>query len=222
MGVNMLWYETILNEFNNIKDKDKKISMEKYMKNKFEFYGVQSKDRINIEKSYFTKSPKDYLDWDFINFCWNQNEREMQYVGINYLKYKKKFITHEDIKKIEELITCKSWWDSVDNFNQILSHLLVDNKKIKQEMIFWSKSSNIWLRRSSILSQLKLKEKTDEELLTKVIKNNLDSSEFFINKSIGWALREYSKSNSFFVTQFIYDNKENLSNLSIKEASKYL
>lgn len=146
----------------------------------------------------------------------------MQYVGINYLKYKKKFITHEDIKKIEELITCKSWWDSVDNFNQILSHLLVDNKKIKQEMIFWSKSSNIWLRRSSILSQLKLKEKTDEELLTKVIKNNLDSSEFFINKSIGWALREYSKSNSFFVTQFIYDNKENLSNLSIKEASKYL
>ena len=146
----------------------------------------------------------------------------MQYLGINYLKYKKKFITHEDIKKIEELITCKSWWDSVDNFNQILSHLLVDNKKIKQEMIFWSKSSNIWLRRSSILSQLKLKEKTDEELLTKVIKNNLDSSEFFINKSIGWALREYSKSNSFFVTQFIYDNKENLSNLSIKEASKYL
>ena len=146
----------------------------------------------------------------------------MQYVGINYLKYKKKFITHEDIKKIEELITCKSWWDSVDNFNQILSHLLVDNKKIKQEMIFWSKSSNIWLRISSILSQLKLKEKTDEELLTKVIKNNLDSSEFFINKSIGWALREYSKSNSFFVTQFIYDNKENLSNLSIKEASKYL
>lgn len=45
---------------------------------------------------------------------------------------------------------------------------------------------------------------------------------FFINKAIGWALRDYSKTNTDWVKNFIAKYKPGLSTLSIREASKYL
>ena len=66
------------------------------------------------------------------------------------------------------------------------------------------------------------KEKTNTELLSEIIENNLNGTEFFINKAIGWALRDYSKTNPDWVTDFIEKNKDKMSKLSIKEASKYI
>ena len=89
-------------------------------------------------------------------------------------------------------------------------------------MVEWSKDSNIWLRRVAILYQLSLKEKVDEKVLDEILVSNLGDNEFFINKAVGWALRDYSKFNPEWVTKFIEKNRENMANLSLREASKYL
>ena len=89
-------------------------------------------------------------------------------------------------------------------------------------MLEWSQDENIWVRRVAIDHQLLFKEKTDEELLGKIIQNNLGSKEFFINKAIGWSLRDYSKTNPQWVAGFIEEHREKLAPLSIREGSKYL
>lgn len=85
----------------------------------------------------------------------------------------------------------------------------------------WSQSENIWLRRSAILFQLKAKEETDAQLLFATIRQNLKSDEFFIDKAIGWALREYSKTNADQVIDFINTTPE-LATLSRREGLKWL
>ncbi|CAG5568094.1 DNA alkylation repair enzyme, truncation [Streptococcus pneumoniae] len=86
----------------------------------------------------------------------------------------------------------------------------------------WSLSDNIWLRRVAIDHQLLRKEKTNTQLMEKILLHNLNQTEFFINKAIGWTLRDYSKTNPTWVTCFIEKNRERMAELSIKEASKYL
>ncbi len=89
-------------------------------------------------------------------------------------------------------------------------------------MLTWSLDEDIWLRRIAIDHQLPRKEKTNTTLLEKIILNNLGSDEFFINKAIGWSLREYSKTNPDWVINFIKNNKNKMSKLSIREGSKYI
>ena len=86
----------------------------------------------------------------------------------------------------------------------------------------WSRDDNIWLRRIAIDHQLLRKEKTDTALLAQILDNNLGHSEFFINKAIGWALRDYSKTNPEWVRGYIESRREKMTVLSIREASKYL
>lgn len=89
-------------------------------------------------------------------------------------------------------------------------------------MLEWSKDEDFWLRRTAIDHQLCRKDKTNTELLEKILVNNFGSDEFFINKAIGWSLRDYSKTNPEYVKAFISKYSDQMANLSIKEASKYL
>ena len=91
---------------------------------------------------------------------------------------------------------------------------------IEETINQWAVHDNMWLRRTAILFQLKYKEQTNENLLYHYINKNADSKEFFIQKAIGWALREYSKTNSESVKTFIEGNQ--LARLSVREGSKYL
>ena len=93
---------------------------------------------------------------------------------------------------------------------------------LKELMLEWSKDDNIWIKRTAIEHQLNLKDKTDYKLLEKIIINCFGTDEIFINKAIGWALREYSKTNSTWVKEFINRYKNQMSDLSVKEASKYI
>lgn len=89
-------------------------------------------------------------------------------------------------------------------------------------MLRWSQDDDYWVRRLAIEYQLLRKDKTNTALLAQIIQNNLGSKEFFINKAIGWALRDYSKTNPAWVSHFIQQNRVGLAKLSIREASKYL
>ena len=126
------------------------------------------------------------------------------------------------------LATIRPWWDTIDNIDTIIGTLGLEDKAFDEQIISLSQSDNFWLRRIAIGHQRKYKEKTKTDLLAKIIKINLEipcqdkDEKFFINKAIGWALREYSKTNSAWVRDFIDKNKNDLASLSIREASKYL
>ena len=198
-------------------------SMSKYMQDKFRFLGVRGATRTEIYKKYFPDARKTKtIDWDFVENCWNKEEREFQYVVVYYLKAMQKFLKREDISRLKYLIVTKSWWDTVDLLAKVVGSLVIRIEGYDQIMLEWSKDSNMWLKRVAILYQLSLKEKVDEIILDKILVNNLGDSEFFINKAIGWALRDYSKYNPEWVKEFIRKNKDNMANLSIREASKYI
>jgi len=198
-------------------------SMSKYMQDKFRFLGVRGATRTEIYKKYFPDARKTKtIDWDFVENCWNKEEREFQYVVVYYLKAMQKFLKREDISRLKYLIVTKSWWDTVDLLAKVVGSLVIRIEGYDQIMLEWSKDSNIWLKRVAILYQLSLKEKVDKQVLDKILVNNLGDSEFFINKAIGWALRDYSKFNPEWVREFLEKNKNDMVNLSLREASKYL
>ena len=198
-------------------------SMSKYMQDKFRFLGVRGATRTEIYKKYFPDARKTKtIDWDFVENCWNKEEREFQYVVVYYLKAMQKFLKREDISRLKYLIVTKSWWDTVDLLAKVVGSLVIRIEGYDQIMLEWSKDSNIWLKRVAILYQLSLKDKVDKQVLDEILVNNLGDSEFFINKAVGWALRDYSKYNPEWVREFIKKNKENMANLSIREASKYI
>ena len=204
-------------------DNVRALDMSKYMKNKFEFFGVGAPDRNEIWKPYFKEAKKTKkIDWDFIEICFKHDKRECQYTAAYYLKYMQRFLVEDDISKLKELVLTKSWWDTVDILDKVIGSIIYNNKKLYPIILEWSKDDNIWLRRVAIDHQLLRKENTDEQLLEKILINNLNHKEFFVNKAIGWALRDYSKTNPQWVRNFIEVHKENMASLSIREASKYL
>ena len=214
MNIVELFYEN--------KNEELAMPMAKYMKNKFPFLGIKKPEREELSRKFLKERKKDKeVDWDFIFKCYELPEREFQYLAISYMDAVKKLFTVKDMDKIERVITTKSWWDSVDSISHIVGHICLKYKDAREKYVEkWIYSENIWLKRVSILFQLKYKEKTDTEFLAKAILNNSETNEFFVDKAIGWALREYSKTNKKWVSDFI--NNHNLSKLSVREGGKYI
>ena len=210
-------------DFENERDDLKAIPMQNYMRNKFKFLGVQATKRNELWKEYFKFAKKSKtVDWEFVNKCWDSEYREVQYLACHYLKIMKKFLLPTDIEKIKYIATKKSWWDTIDILDRVVGEIVFNYPESKSIMLEWSVCNNIWLRRIAIDHQLNRKQHTDINLLEEIIINNFGTDEFFINKAIGWSLREYSKTNKVWVKQFIEKYSNKMSNLSIREASKYL
>ena len=195
-----------------------------YMRDQFAFFGVMSKTRKEIGNPFLSKElrpAKTELN-AIIHELWNAPQRELQYFGQELCaKYFNQTEAH-DIEVYEFMITSKSWWDTVDF---IASHLVGQYFKIYPEKIpgfmdKWLASENIWLQRTCLIFQLKYKKQTDHDLLETLIQSLNGTDEFFINKAIGWALREYSKINPEWVGHFIYENE--LSKLSEREGLRLI
>ena len=195
-----------------------------YMKNHFEFYGINSPIRKSIHRPFFIKTylpPKEDLE-KIIKRLWNKPQREYHYfaqeLAFKYIKQLEK----KDILLFEYMVLHNSWWDTID---YIAPKLMGEYfKKFPEErdkwVNKWLSSNHIWLQRSAILFQLKYKENLDTALLSKVIHSLLHSKEFFIQKAIGWVLREYGKTNPKWVVDFA--NCTDLAPLSYREAVRII
>ncbi len=216
-------YLEIKKLFEKNEDKENAISMAKYMRNLFEFYGIPTPKRKKIYKNFVKEEKKGKkVDWDFLDKCYEDSHREFQYLVSDYLIAMNNFLTYDDIPKIEKYIKTKQWWDTIDFLDKVISEIGLKDNRVDDLMLEWSKANDIWVRRVAIDHQLGRKEKTNTVLLEKILVNNFGSDEFFINKAIGWALRDYSKTNPEWVREFINKYKDKMSNLSVKEASKYI
>lgn len=216
-------YLEIKKRFEKAKDKEKAAVMSKYMRNKFIFYGIQAPKRKEQYKELIKSAKKEKkIDWNFLNKCYDDEHREFQYLVYDYLLAMRQHVSYEDIPKIKKYILDKPWWDTIDFLCKVIGNVELLDARVKDLMLVWSKKDNIWLKRSAIEHQLGLKDQTDSELLEQIIVNCFGSDEFFINKAIGWALRDYSKTNPNWVKAFLDKYKNKMSDLSIKEASKYI
>jgi 3-methyladenine DNA glycosylase AlkD len=205
---------------NAIRAKD----MKRYMKNQFEFLGLDATTRRKILFEFikeFGYPPIEKLE-DFSLYLWQLPEREFQHSAIEIQQKMAKKLRKEDIFWIEKLIVTKSWWDTVDGLSAWIcgAFFKLYPDQIKPVTGRWMESGNIWLQRASLLFQLKYKMTTDTTLLADYIQKLADHKEFFIRKAIGWILREYSKNNPDWVSAFV--KRQALSGLSYREASKYI
>ena len=214
--------EDIFQGLKEVANPEDAIHMKAYMKDQFEFLGVKTPVRRKLSKVFFKKNSSPAIDWKFIHQAWENPYREMQYVVLDYLQLKQKALTPSDLPKIKKLAQTKPWWDTIDFLCRSVGFICLHYPETKKFVLEWSRDEDFWLRRLAIEHQLLQKEETDVQLLEQILINNLNQTEFFINKAIGWALRDYSKTNPDWVLEFIEKYKDKLSKLSIKEGSKYL
>lgn len=210
-------------QFQNKADSQQAKQLSKYMRNQFKFYGLHTPERRNYYKSFLKEErAKKQIDWNLLNEAWQNEYRDFQYFVCDYLIAMQKFITFDDLPRIEKFARTKQWWDTIDSLIKPIGYLGLHDERVNDLMLKWSQDSDFWIRRIAIEHQLLRKEKMNTKLLNQILVNNLNSNEFFINKAIGWALRDYSKTDQDWVRNFIDKNSDNMSKLSIKEGSKYL
>jgi 3-methyladenine DNA glycosylase AlkD len=213
----------IIEKFGANRNEEQAGPMKAYMKNHFPFLGIKSPIRKQLLSEHFAEyalpDPKQFFEevWKLYNLP----EREYQYAAIALMEIMKKQFTLDDFPALLELIETKSWWDSVDSIApHFVGHIVKTDREYGEKvMLEWSQSENMWTNRSAILHQLKFKQETDTDLLFKIIEQHSDSKEFFIQKAIGWALREYAKTNPDCVKSFVEGNP--LKRLSKREALKH-
>ena len=198
--------------------------MKRYMRDQFEYLGIKSPSMGELLKQFFNDHGlPDITNLDSI-VCdlWSLPDREFQYVATSLIAKFENQLPEEFIETLEYLLVTKSWWDTVDTISTgvIGLHFKLYPKVRRKYLAKWRKSDNFWLRRATILFQLDYKQETDFDLLCDIIRENLGSQEFFINKAIGWALRQYTRVDPQAVRKFVAETP--LHPLSAREALKWL
>ena len=201
----------------------KAMEMSKYMRDKFKYYGIPTPVRKSLYKDLLKKEKSGaIINWELLDKCYEDENREFQYFVVDYLTVMQNRLTYDDIPKIKKYVKTKQWWDTIDGFDRIIGDIAFSDSRVNDLMLEWSLDDDFWVRRIAIDHQLSRKDKTDADLLEKIVINNFGSKEFFINKAIGWSLREYSKTNPEWVRGFINIHKDKMDKLSIREGSKYI
>ena len=210
---------TLLKKHQNSENRE---AMEAYMRNQFQFFGIRTPERTALLRDFLKENGKPPVEElpDIVRSLWSEPQRECQYFALSLLDKQSRYLTKEHLPLLEELITDKSWWDTIDHIAPNHVGKIYQTEEDDAYLEKWIHSDHMWLKRISILHQLKYKEKTDQDRLFRYILLHNESKEFFIQKAIGWALREYSKTDPEAVQQFI--ESENLAPLSKREGMKHI
>lgn len=218
------YVQAIVDLFTAHANPEKAEPMKKYMRNLFPYLGIKTPERRALFKQFIAENGLPSMSEleDVVLVLWDLPEREYQYLAIGLIDKLQKKLPPNSAQLFEQLITTKSWWDTVDSLAGTITgkHFQTYPDIQTQFLPKWRQSNDFWLRRTTILFQLSYKDNTNVDLLFDIIRENSGSKEFFINKAIGWALREYSKTDKTAVINFV--NQTDLAPLSHREALKWL
>ena len=200
-----------------------------YMKSAMPFRGVPGPVQKRLWREVFAAHPLETsAKWQRVVLeLWRTAAfREERYAAVGlaqdrrYLSYR----TPAIIPMLEEMIVSGAWWDYVDDIaSNRLGHLLrVEPDAMRGAMLAWSRDDHLWKRRSAILCQLRFRGATDLDLLYRAIEPSIESREFFLRKAIGWALRQYARTDAAEVARYVRANEARLSGLSKREALKHI
>ena len=212
-------------EFSEAGDPERAAGMRRYMRDQFAYFGVPTPQRRAIAKQVLAPlgapSP---LDLEAIGpLAWAADEREVQYAAVDVL------VRHVDVARpqllgvVAELVTTKSWWDTVDALAaNVVGPLVRQYPSLVATLDQWISGDELWLARTAILHQLGYKTDTDVDRLFRYSLAWASNPDFFARKAIGWALRQYARTDPEAVRGFLADHANVLSRLTLREASKHL
>lgn len=210
--------------FKSHADSERAQAMERYMRDQFRFFGLPAPQRKELVGQFHSQWKQMAMSAALaaVQWLWVQDERECQYAAMELIQRRHKEFIPEHLVLIEEMIVGKSWWDTVDFIAANIAgpYFLRFPDQMEADTERWNRSGNLWLRRSSIIFQLKYRQKTREDLLFAYCANCAHERDFFIRKAIGWALRQYAKTEPEHVRHFLSTHQ--FSALSVKEAEKSL
>jgi 3-methyladenine DNA glycosylase AlkD len=155
--------------------------------------------------------------------CWGRAEREYPYFACFWLRRHAAVASPTLLPTLRTLITTKSWWDTVDTLaSDTVGPLVRRHPALVSTMDEWVLDENLWVARAAILHQLMAKQATDVDRLFRYCLARADHPDFFIRKAIGWALRQYAKTDPGAVREYLRTYGDRLAPLSVREASKHL
>lgn len=202
---------------------------QRYMKSAMPFYGLTTPQVRTVVREVLADCPvPDRATWiAIVRTLWDgATHREERYAALGVVRSRayRRWLVADDalVGLLRHLITTGAWWDLVDETSHVVGELLrVDRATMTPLLRGWSREQDLWLRRASIIAQLGFREHTDLDLLTYAIEGSIDDPDFFARKAIGWALREYAKTDADWVREFVRVHGR-LSSLSKREALKHL
>ena len=195
--------------------------MRAYMRNQFPFIGIPNPLRRKALRPLFKELKGGDADqlMALARQLWALPEREYQYAALDLLASRHKDFDIQDIPALLSLAQEKSWWDSVDGLASIIGDILAGQHEGMDAALI---SPNMWLRRIAMLHQLGWRDNTDTARLFAYARTLAPEQEFFIQKAIGWALRDYAHHNPQAVRDFLRAEKDRLAPLSYREANKHI
>lgn len=205
------------------------VGQQRYMKSAMPYRGVRMSAVVALCRAVYAEHVlPDRTTWEAaVRDLWDEAEfREERYAAIALTGYRA-YAAYQDAASLplyEYLIVTGAWWDHVDDIaiRRVGPILRIDPIAVAPVLRDWSTDYDIWRRRTSIIAQIGSRSDTDLELLVDCLAPNLDHRNFFVRKAIGWALREYAKTDPDWVRRYLADNAELMSGLSRREATKHL
>lgn len=193
-----------------------------YMRDQYPFIGIKKPERAVVFKAIYKEYGRGDDWFEVCSELFAMPEREFQYVAMEYMLKAKKSWDSRIPEIIDRWVDEKTWWDVVDVLGpKVLSdYFMLFPEQRDTWVARWMKSPIFWYQRLCILFQLNYKAKTDLDLLSQVILALNTSKEFFIQKAIGWALRQYARTDADWVRAFVEEHS--LMPLSKREALKHI
>ena len=209
-----------------VADTDRSVEMEAYLKDQFPMLGVATPQRRQIVKDtlHTRTTPRHDELVAAVDRLFDLPEREFHYCAVDLARRWQRVLDVEDLPWLASLVSTHSWWDTVDTLAVHPVGHVVRNDRVAARATLdrWAVSDDLWLNRTAILHQLMFKAETDSEQLFEYCDLHAPSTEFFLRKAIGWALRQYARTDPDAVIDYVNERRDGLSGLTIREALKHL
>jgi 3-methyladenine DNA glycosylase AlkD len=211
--------------FEGARDDERAKAMTRYMRDRFPFLGIPAPRQRLLAREVTAGLPRPAED-DLRAValgCWRLPEREYQYFGLAYLRRYVRVASAGFLGTARELVTGRPWWDTVDALAaNVVGPLALRHRSLATTLDGWAVDSDLWVVRTALLHQLHYREDTDAERLFRYCSEQSRHRDFFVRKAIGWALREYAKTDPAAVRRYVAAHRGLLSPLSVREALKNL
>jgi 3-methyladenine DNA glycosylase AlkD len=211
--------------FEQARDPERAVGQAAYMRDQFPFLGLTSAVRRAQARRALAGLPAP-AETDLVDVavaCWARDEREFQQFACDYLTAHVGVPGPAFLDTAAELITTRSWWDTVDPLaTRVVAGLVRRHPSLTARMDEWSEAADMWLVRTAILHQLHYRKATDTDRLFGYCARQASHRDFFVRKAIGWALRHYARTDPEAVRAYLAGQGDRLSPLSVREAAKHL
>ncbi|AGZ40438.1 putative DNA alkylation repair enzyme [Actinoplanes friuliensis DSM 7358] len=217
--------ERLVRVFEAARDPERAAGAAAYMRDQFAFLGLATPAQRALARTVVAGlgAPAEGDLHKVALACWEREEREFQYFACDWLRTHVAVPGPGFLATLRTLITTKPWWDTIDPLaTRVVGGLVRRHPQLSADMDAWSADRDKWLVRTAILHQLHYGVETDTERLFTYCTRQAGHSDFFVRKAIGWALRQYARTDPDAVRRYVNRNRDALSPLSIREATKHL